>query len=207
MTPGFDGEVAAYFMSTRGAVDEGDLAEQIQTLLDEGETLLWWDKFSDKSLIGGFGKILMIFTLLVNLTILILIFAPSLLPEAGAMGWLMIPLLIVDGICLLFILLYFAFGLMTGGLNAITDQRVLVADLHKNKIVRSMRLDALSSIRVQPEGQSRGSITFYRDESADTRASAAQPRRMSLSGIRNFSRVVNLLREQTDALHHSSTER
>ncbi|MCY4021477.1 MAG: hypothetical protein OXG39_18875 [Chloroflexi bacterium] len=187
-------------MSTRGKVDEQDLAEQIEALLIEGETLLWWDKLSDKSLIGGFGKILMFFTLSVNAAILILIFAPSLLPDSGSMGWLMIPLLIVDGICLLFILLYFAFGLMTGGVNAITDQRVLVADLHKKKIVRHMRLDSLSSIRIRRERQGRGSITFYRDESADRPASAAHPRRLSLAGVRQLSRVVDLLREQTDML-------
>ena len=187
-------------MLTRGKVDEQDLAEQIGALLDEGETLLWWDKLSDKSLIGGFGKILLIFTLLVNAAILMLIFAPSLLPESGSLGWLVIPLLIVDGICLLFILLYFAFGLMTGGVNAITDQRVLVADLHKNRIVRYMRLDTLGAIRIRQEGRGRGSITFFRDESEDMRASAAQPRRLSLAGVRHLSRVVDLLRAQTDVL-------
>ena len=187
-------------MSTRGKVDEQDLAEQIGALLDEGETLLWWDKLSDKSLIGGFGKILLFFTLLVNAAILMLIFAPSLLPESGSLGWLVIPLLIVDGICLLFILLYFAFGLMTGGVNAITDQRVLVADLHKNRIVSYMRLDTLGAIRIRQEGRGRGSITFFRDESEDMRASAAQPRRLSLAGVRHLSRVVDLLRAQTDVL-------
>ncbi len=193
-------------MATRGKADEQDLAGQIQMLLDEGETLLWWDKLSDKSLIGGFGKILMFFTLLVNLAILILVFAPSLLPESGSMGWLMIPLVIVDGICLLFILLYFAFGLMTGGLNAITDQRVLVADVHRNRIVRYMRLDSLSSIRIRQEGRGRGSITFFRDESGDMPASAAQPRRLSLAGVRHLSRVLDLLREQTDALDDPAKE-
>ncbi len=187
-------------MSTGGKVDEQDLTEQIQALLNEGETLLWWDKLSDKSLVGGFGKILMFFTLSVNAAILILIFAPSLLPESGSMGWLMIPLLIVDGICLLFILLYFAFGLMTGGVNAITDQRVLVADMHKNRIIRYMRLDTLSSIRIRQEGRGRGSITFFRDESEDMPASAAHPLRMSLAGVRHLSRVADLLRGQTDAL-------
>lgn len=187
-------------MSTRGKADEQDLAEQIGALLDEGETLLWWDKLSDKSLIGGFGKILLFFTLLVNAAILMLIFAPSLLPESGSLGWLVIPLLIVDGICLLFILLYFAFGLMTGGVNAITDQRVLVADLHKNRIVRYMRLDTLGAIRIRQEGRGRGSITFFRDKSEDMRASAAQPRRLSLAGVRHLSRVVDLLRAQTDVL-------
>ena len=181
-------------------MDEQDLTEQIQALLNEGETLLWWDKLSDKSLVGGFGKILMFFTLSVNAAILILIFAPSLLPESGSMGWLMIPLLIVDGICLLFILLYFAFGLMTGGVNAITDQRVLVADMHKNRIIRYMRLDSLSSIRIRQEGRSRGSITFFRDESEDMPASAAHPLRLSLAGVRHLSRVADLLREQTNAL-------
>ena len=192
--------MAAVSMTTRGKADEQDLAKEIQALLIEGETLLWWDKLSDKSLIGGFGKILMFFTLLVNAAILILIFAPSLLPESGALGWLMIPLLIVDGICLLFILLYFAFGLMTGGVNAITDQRVLVADLHKKRIIRHMRLDSLSAIRIRQEGQGRGSITFLRDEPADMRASAATPRRLSLAGVRHVSRVADLLREQTDVL-------
>ncbi len=187
-------------MSTGGKVDEQDLTEQIQALLDEGETLLWWDKLSDKSLVGGFGKILMFFTLSVNAAILILIFAPSLLPDSGSMGWLMIPLLIVDGICLLFILLYFAFGLMTGGVNAITDQRVLVADMHRNRIIRYMRLDSLSAIRIRQEGKGRGSITFFRDESEDMPASAARPLRMSLAGLRHLSRVADLLREQTDAL-------
>jgi len=193
-------------MATRGKADEQDLAGQIQMLLDEGETLLWWDKLSDKSLIGGFGKILMFFTLLVNLAILVLVFAPSLLPASGSMGWLMIPLVIVDGICLLFILLYFAFGLMTGGLNAITDQRVLVADMHRNRIVRYMRLDSLSSIRIRQEGRGRGSITFFRDESEDMPASAAQPRRLSLAGVRHLDRVLDLLREQTDALDDSAKE-
>ena len=193
-------------MATRGKADEQDLAGQIQMLLDEGETLLWWDKLSDKSLIGGFGKILMFFTLLVNLAILVLVFAPSLLPASGSMGWLMIPLLIVDGICLLFILLYFAFGLMTGGLNAITDQRVLVADMHRNRIVRYMRLDSLSSIRIRQEGRGRGSITFFRDESEDMPASAAQPRRLSLAGVRHLDRVLDLLREQTDALDDLAKE-
>jgi len=198
--------MAAFSMATRGKADEQDLAGQIQMLLDEGETLLWWDKLSDKSLIGGFGKILMFFTLLVNLAILVLVFAPSLLPASGSMGWLMIPLVIVDGICLLFILLYFAFGLMTGGLNAITDQRVLVADMHRNRIVRYMRLDSLSSIRIRQEGRGRGSITFFRDESEDMPASAAQPRRLSLAGVRHLDRVLDLLREQTDALDDSAKE-
>jgi len=193
-------------MATRGKADEQDLAGQIEALLEEGETLLWWDKLSDKSLIGGFGKILMFFTLLVNLAILVLVFAPSLLPASGSMGWLMIPLLIVDGICLLFILLYFAFGLMTGGLNAITDQRVLVADVDRNRIVRYMRLDSLSSIRIRQEGRGRGSITFFRDESGDMPASAAQPRRLSLASLRHLDRVLDLLREQTDALDDPAKE-
>lgn len=192
-------------MSTRGKVDEQELAEQIEALLAEGETLLWWDKLSDKSLIGGFGKILLSFTLSVNAAILMLIFAPSLLPESGALGWLMIPLLIVDGICLLFILLYFAFGLMTGGVNAITDQRVLVADLHRKRIVRYMRLDSLSAIRIRRERQGRGSITFFRDTSADGPASAAHPRRLSLAGVRHVGRVADLLRERTDVLDDPAT--
>lgn len=187
-------------MSTRGKADAEDLAEQIQALLVEGETLLWWDKLSDKSLVGGFGKALIFFTLLVNAAILILIFAPSLLPGTSSLGWLMIPFLIVDGICLLLILLYFAFGLMTGGINAITDQRVLLADMHKNRIVRAMRFDSLSAVRIKSERQGRGSVTFFRAESDDMPASAAHPRRLSLSGVRHLRRVVELLREQTDVL-------
>ncbi len=190
----------AIVMSTRGKADAEDLAEQIQALLNEGETLLWWDKLSDKSLVGGFGKTLIFFTLLVNAAILILIFAPSLLPGTSSLGWLMVPLLIVDGICLLLILLYFAFGLMTGGINAISDQRVLLADMHKNRIVRAMRFDSLSAVRIKSERRGRGSITFFRAASDELPASAAQPRRLSLAGVRHLSRVVELLREQTDAL-------
>ena len=187
-------------MTTHGRADGQDLAEQIEALLESGETLLWWDKLSDTSLTGGFGKTLTLFTLLVNAAILLLIFVPALLPETSSIGWLIVPLLIVDCICLLFILLYFAFGLMIGGVNAITNQRVMVADLHKNKIVRSMRLDSLSSIRIRHDRHDRGNITFFRDETGEARASAEHPRRLSLSGVRNYNRVVDLLREQTDGL-------
>ena len=193
-----DYDRAALPMKTRGNTDGQDLAEQIEALLEYGETLLWWDKLSDRSLIGGFGKTLTLFTLLVNAAILLLIFVPALLPETSSFGWLIIPLLIVDCICLLFILLYFAFGLMIGGVNAITDQRVIVADLHKNKIVRSMRLDSLSSIRVRHDRHDRGNITFFRDETGEARASSEYPRRLSLTGVRHFNRVMDLLRKQTD---------
>ena len=187
-------------MTTHGRADGQDLAEQIEALLEYGETLLWWDKLSDRSLIGGFGKTLTLFTLLVNAAILLLIFVPALLPETSSFGWLIVPLLIVDCICLLFILLYFAFGLMTGGVNAITDRRVMVADLHKNKIVRSMRLDSLSSIRIRHDRHNRGNITFFRDETGEARASSEHPRRLSLTGVRHFNRVMDLLRKQTDVI-------
>lgn len=197
----------ALLMSTRGTTDEEDLTERIQALLADGETLLWWDKLSDKSLVGGFGKALIFFALLINGFILLLIFAPSLLPGAGSLGWLLLPLVLVDGICLLFILLYFAFGLMTGGVNAISDQRVLLADLHKKRIVRHMRLDAMRAIRVKPERRGRGSITFFRADTADTRATATCPRRLSLAGIRHLDRVLALLRGQTDLLDNPASER
>ena len=184
-------------------MDKEDLTQQIQAMLAEGETLLWWDKLSDKSLIGGFGKTLIYATLFVNAAILALIFAPPLLPGAASMGWLMLPLLIVDGVCMLFILLYFAFGLMTGGVNVISDQRALLADVHKNRIVRSIRLDSLSAIRIRRERGQRGSITFLREVTADSPATAAQPRRLALVSLRHVDRVLALLREQTGHLQQN----
>lgn len=191
-------------MTTKEKANAEDLAEQIEALLNEGETLLWWDKLSDKSLVGGFATTLTVLTLLVNVAILLLIFLPSFLPETSSLSWLLVPLLLVDGVCLLFILLYFAFGLMTGGVNAITDQRVLVADLHKGKIVRYLHLDSLSSIRVRRGRHDRGNITFFRDGAKDARASDLHPRRLSLAGIRQLNRVVALLRERTDLLDDDS---
>ena len=47
---------AALPMTTRGNTDGQDLAEQIEALLENGETLLWWDKLSDTSLIGGSAR-------------------------------------------------------------------------------------------------------------------------------------------------------
>lgn len=178
-----------------------DQADVIEALLDEGEVLLWWDKLSDRSIVGGAGRSLIFFTLAVNVLILLLIFIPSLLPGLNSLSWLLVPLLLVDCLCLLFIMLYFAFGLMTGGVNAITSRRVMVADVHRRKIVRSMSFDALSAIRVHARRHDRGDLLFLRDATDQAPATARKPRRLSMQGLRHFSRVVALLREQSDLLN------
>ena len=180
--------------------DDHDLAEQVEALLHDGETLLWWDRLSDKSIMGGFGRTLVLFTLAVNIVIVLLIFAPSLVPSMNSLSWLTLPLLVVDCICLLFILLYFAFGLVTGGVNVITSERVLVADLHSKKVLRFMNLDSLTTIRVRQSRNDRGDLTFFRDDSGEYPATAKHPRRIAMRGLRYFSRVLELLREETDVL-------
>ena len=107
------------------------------------------------------------------------------MPWLDSVSWLLLPLLLVDCICLLFILLYFAFGIMTGGVNAISAKRVLVVDLNRKRIVREMALDSLREIKIQRGKGDRGSITLYR---RGGEASSRQPRRMKLDGIRNFER-------------------
>ena len=181
-------------------LDDEDLAGVIEALLDAGEDLLWWDKLSDKSIVGGVGRSLIFFTLAVNGAILLLIFLPSLLPGLNSLSWLLAPLLLVDCLCLFFIMLYFAFGLMTGGVNAITSRRVLVADVHRRKIVRSIALDGLGAIRVRKRRDDRGDLLFLRDEAGQEPASAQNPRRPSMQGLRQFSRVVALLGEQSDLI-------
>ena len=180
--------------------DDHDLAEQVEALLQEGETLLWWDKLSDKSILGGFGRTLVIFTLAVNILILLLIFAPSFVSSMNSLSWLTLPLLVVDCICLLFILLYFAFGLVTGGVNVITSERVMVADLHSKKVLRYLNLDSLTSIRVRQSRNDRGDLTFFRDDNSEDPATANHPRRIAMRGLRHFSRVLELLREETNVL-------
>ena len=182
-------------MKNRAAVDIEDRGDSIQALLDTGEDLLWWDKLSEASIMGGAGRSLIVITLAVNLLILLLIFAPGALPWLDSVSWLLLPLLLVDCICLLFILLYFAFGIMTGGVNAISVKRVLVVDLNRKRIVREMALDSLREIKIRRRKGDRGSITLYRD---GAHASARKPRRMKLDGIRQFERVVDLLQELTE---------
>ena len=191
-------------MRPKRKTDDHALAEQIESLLDEDEVLLWWDKFSDKSVMGGFGNTLTLFTLVINLLILTLIFVPVPIPALGSLGWMLVPLLIVNCICLLFIMLYYAFGLMTGGINAISDQRVLVLDLHKKKIVRHMRLASLSAIRVRRGRQDRGDIVFLRDEQSNAPATARHPRRIAMPGLRHLERVLALLQEHSDVLGDDS---
>lgn len=181
-------------------LDNENLADVIKALLDEGEVLLWWDKLSDRSLVGGAGRSLIFFTLAVNAAILLLIFVPSLLPGVNSLSWLLVPLLLVDCLCLLFIMLYFAFGLMTGGVNAITSRRVLVADVHRGKIIRSMSFDALSAIRVRKRRDDRGDLLFLRDEAGLEPATSLHPRRLSMQGVRHFRRVVALLSEHSDLI-------
>ena len=171
------------------------LARQIEALLDAGESLLWWDKLSGKAIMGGVGGTLALITLAVNAAILLLIIAPPLLPGLDAVSWLLLPLLIVDCICLFFILLYFAFGMMTGGVNAITDRRVLLADLHGNKIRRCLRLDSLSAIKARRGRGGRGDIVFLRDAGRSQAASAKNPRRLVMSDLRHLERVLDLLRQ------------
>ena len=183
-------------MKRNSKSDNEDQAGLIEALLDEGEVVLWWDKFSDRSIVGGMGRTLIRLTLAVNAAILLLILLPSLLPGINALSWLLVPLLLVDCLCLLFIMLYFAFGLMTGGVNAITSRRVVVADVHRGKIVRSIAFDTLSEIRVHKRRDDRGDLLFLRDETSKAPATARHPLRLSMQGVRQFGRVVSLLSEQ-----------
>ena len=191
-------------MKRNRKLDDQDWAGVIEALLDEGEDLLWWDKLSDKSIVGGFGRTLTLFTLAVNVAILLLIFLPPLLPEASALSWLLVPLLLIDCLCLLFIMLYYAFGLMTGGVNAITSRRVLVADVHRRTIVRFMSFDSLSAIRARRRRDDSGDLLFLRDEAGQEPATALNPRRLSLQGLRHFGRVVTLLGERSDLVNEDS---
>lgn len=185
-------------MKRKRNLDDQNMAVAIEALLDEGEVLLWWDKLSDRSIMGGVGRTLTLFTLAVNLAILTLIFLPSFLPETSSLSWLLLPLLLIDCLCLFFIMLYFAFGLMTGGVNVMSDRRVLVVDLHRRKTVRFMSFDVMCEIRLSSRRGDRGDILFLRDEARREPATALNPRRLSLQGVRHFSRVVALLSEQSN---------
>ena len=193
-------------MRGRGSTGDHDLAAIIESLLDDGETLLWWDKFSDRSIIGGFGRTLTLFALAVNGLILLLILLPSLWPAVNALSWLLVPLLLVDCVCLLFIMLYFAFGLTTGGVNAITTRRVMVADVHRKRIMRFVRLETLSAIRARRHKDNRGDLLFVRDPGGQAPPSALHPGKLSMQGVRQFDQVVALLREQTDVLDGDKSE-